>query len=594
MKSNVFSARLLASFVSMTAVGLVTSGAHAADAEPRASASTYDRPAVEIGGGIANDGGSGDINVIAPLIFSEGNDLLFFGADAKFSGFDINDTDDTVYNVGAYLGYRALLDGGNGVLGLWAGVDYLNTEQSNEFARAIAGVEYFGPRVIARANAFVPLDSTSDAWSVTSGGFVTTYDEKVPSGFDAELGLRMAVPMDSFLKPGELRLFAGGYDFIGLDDDGGDVLGGRVRAELDLYPFNEHPDTRLSLEARYAYDKHAGDQYGAGIKLSIPLGVTNKITSHGAKDETVAELDSFGQDLFQPVRRNRENVSRVRQKSRVPVGTGGTGGAGGTGGVSLSNVCGGASGNLTLNAGLASTTIKQGAQIGTIDPSGAATPLNLSLGTMVDANGQTLTQLLAASPQTINTTLSFPASTVNFASQTVAPAAAVRSTSVAGDQKITSATVTINGNSCSVDVQSEVAPVAAPGLTLATICGGPSVPFKVTMIYDVWSSGPATIDVNRGALIATIIPSGQLFLDIGAMVDASGTTLTQLLASSPATLTTSLKFDRTNVVQFYHATPGGVFDGLSAVASGGADADVTLNITNNVCSMQASLQGSAD
>jgi hypothetical protein len=529
----------------LAVVSFVTS-AGASDVD-RQQGATYDRPAVEIGGGIANDGGSGEINVIAPLVFSEGKDLLFFGADAKFSGFDINDTDDTVYNVGGYLGYRALLDGGNGVLGLWAGLDYFNTEQSNEFARAIAGIEYFGPHVIAKANAFVPFDSTSAEWTTTSGGFITTYDEKVPSGFDAELGLRMAVPMGSFAKPGEFRIFAGGYDFIGLDDDGGDVLGGRARAELDLYLFDESPDTRLSLEASYAYDKHSGDQYGAGIKLSIPLGVTNKLTTHGAKDETVAELDSFGQDLFQPVRRNRENVSRIRQKSRVPVTTGATGG------VTLSNVCGGASGNLTLTAGLASTTIRQGANIGTIDPTGAATALNLSLGDMVDASGRTLTQLLASSPQTINTTLSFPASTVNFATQTVEPAASVRSTTLGADQKISRVSVMIDGNSCSVDIENTVAP-----LTLATICGGPNTPIPIVATgydFNTNSNLPISLNsssINQNALVGQItnydpvtfqpLPKRDVNLVLGSMVNSAGQTLTQLLAANLTSLSTTLTF----------------------------------------------------
>ncbi len=409
-------------FAGLLAGTFGVSTALAADPDGQVGA-TYDRPAVEIGGSIADDGGAGEINVLMPLVFSEGKDLLFFGADAKFSGFDVNDTDDTVYNVGGYLGYRAALDGG-GVLGLWAGLDHFNTQLDNDFTRAIAGVEYFGPQVIVRANAFMPLDLTSGEWSVTSGGFITTYDEKIPSGFDAELGLRMAVSMGNFAKAGEFRIFAGGYDFIGLDDDGGNVLGGRARAELDLYPFDEHLDTRLSFNASYAYDKHSGDQYGAGVKLSIPLGVTNKVTSHGAKDDVVAELDSFGQDLFQPVRRNRDNVSRIRTKSRVPVDTG----TGGVGGVTLSNVCGGASGSLALNSGLGAATIKQGALLGTIDPTGTATPLNLSLGSMVDGNGQTLTQLLASSPETINATLTFPDSTVNFATQVVQPATAVAAT----------------------------------------------------------------------------------------------------------------------------------------------------------------------
>ncbi len=579
MKSTSFS--ILKSFAVLGGLAFPVGSSLAADTDSAPPSPTYDRPAIEIGGGISNDGGTGDVNFIVPMIFSDGKDLLFFGADVKFSGFDVNDTDDTVFNAGGYLGYRRLLDDGAGVFGLWAGVDYFNTNESNEFARAIAGVEYFGPSVIARANAFVPFDSTSAEWTVTSGGFINTYDEKVPSGFDAEVGLRMPVAMDSFVKPGEFRIFAGAYDFIGLDDNGGDVLGGRARAELDLYPFDAHPDTRLSFEAMYAYDKHSGDQYGAGVKLSIPLGVTNKVTSHGAKDDVVAELDSFGQDLFQPVRRNRENVSRVKLKDRQPVDTG----TGGIGGVTMSNVCGGASGSLSLNSGLGATSIKQGSQIGIIDPTGAASPLNLSLGNMVDSSGKSLTQLLASKPQTINTTLSFPTSTVNFASQQVQPSAAVASTgSAATSQKIASATVTINGNSCSMNVET-AASSTGTGISLSTVCGGPNASIPL-------NTGLVAASVKQGAILGNVITlgvnSGDLVFAPATMIDQNGSTLEQLLANQPQKLIAllTLPSNAWDPLESYIA-PLSPYIPTAAVTPGCSRAlsSIGLIVKNNVCSL---------
>jgi hypothetical protein len=510
----------------------------AADTDIAPHAASHDRPAIEIGGGISNDGGSGDVNFLAPLIFSDGKDLLFFGADAKFSGFNINDTSDTVYNVGGYLGYRRLLDDEAGVVGLWAGIDYFNTDRSHEFARAIAGVEYFGSHVIARANGFVPLDSTSGSWSVTSAGFITTYDEKVPGGIDAEIGLRLAVPMDSFVRPGEFRIFAGGYDYIALYDDGGDVLGGRARAELDLYPFMNSPATRLSLEAAYAYDKHSGDQYGAGIKLSIPLGVTNKIREHGAKDHTIAELDSFGQDLFQTVKRSRSNVSRIRTLDRRAVagnggGNGGTGG--GTAGVSLSNVCGGASGTIALKGGSGSGTILQGAEVGIIDPGGANAPLNLTLANMVAPNGQTLAQLLAPGPKTINTTLTFPPSTVDFAAQMVQPDDSVAVTgSAAILQRISSVTVSVNGGSCSMTVET-----ASAGVTMANVCGGANANIAVNSL-----TSPGLF-VTQGSTLAFIEPAGAntpLVLDLSVMVNGAGQHLPEILANPPNPFKVTLRY----------------------------------------------------
>ncbi len=579
-----FSGRFFGFFLSFVAVCQFIGLVNAADSTRVFVEATYDRPVVEVGGAIADDGGAGEINIIAPILFSEGRDLVFFGADAKFSGLDINHTDDTVYNVGGYIGYRRLLDDNGGVFGLWAGLDHFNTEQSNDFTRAIVGVEYFGSQVIARANAFVPLDSSSDEWSVTSGGFITTYDEKVPSGFDAELGLRMVVPMDRFVRPGELRVFAGGYDFIGLDDDGGDVFGGRGRVEFDLYPFEESPHTRLSFEASFAYDKHSGEQYSAGVKLSIPLGVTNKITTHGAKDETVAELDSFGQDLFQPIRRNRASVSRIRQKGRALVGGGGSGVAG----FSLSSVCGGPSGSLTLNSGLASTTIKRGAFLGVIDPAGAATPLSLTLADMVAPDGKTLREMLASAPKTINTTLKFARTMVDFTTQSVRPSAAValRSRSL-NSQTIKDAVVTIEGNTCSLnlEVAALVPPLPGPTLTLDTICGG-----KATNISLIGVNGALnSATVKQGDELAIINPAGSaspLLLDLANMVAPDGRTMSAILAGNPATLNSTFKFSATTV-DFTNQT---VRPHANVALTSGATAEQTvmdaiLSVNNSSCQL---------
>ncbi len=540
-------------------------------------ATTYDRPAVEIGGFIADDGGSGEFNLLAPLVFSEGRDLFFLGADAKVSGFDLNDTGDTVFNVGGYLGYRSVLDD-HGVLGLWAGLDHIRTEESNAFTRAIAGVEYFGPHMIARANAFIPLDSTSGEWTVTSGGFINTYDEKIPSGFDVEVGLRVPLAMNSLARPGEFRVFAGGYDFIGLDEDGGDVIGARARAELDLYPFEEMRDTRVSLEAGYAYDKHSGDQFSAGIKLAIPLGISNKIeTSHG-KDPDVVTLDSFGQDLFQPVRRNRDVVSRTRLKERRVAG------AGTTGNFTLSRICGGSAGSLTLNAGLASNTIKQGALLGTIDPNGAATSLQLVLRDMVAPDGRTLEEILAPKPDVVRTTLKFATSTINFATQTVRPSAAVALASLAPKgQTITDATVTIDGNTCSLNLS--VQPALAQGLTLASICGGKSSTISL-------NGGLVSSSIKQNARIGTIDPGGAataLNLDIARMVAPNGKTLGELLTPKPASLSSTFKFASvdfgTQSVQ-----PAAAVALTSSLATQQTIKDATLTVNSRSCSLNLEIE----
>jgi hypothetical protein len=574
-------------------LGLQSLAVQAADVSRETWGSTYDRPAVEVGGWFSDDGSSGEINVLVPLIFSEGNNLLFLGADFKMSEFDPNDFGDTVFNAGAYLGYRATLDDGNGVVGFWAGLDQMRTDDANDFTRAIAGIEYYGPMIIGRASAFMPLDSTSDEWSVTTGGFTSTYDEKIPSGFDIEVGVRMPIAAASMARPGEFRIFAGGYDYFDLDDDGGDVAGGRARLELDIYPFDSAPNTRLSFAAGYAYDKFSKDQFSAGVTLSIPLGVTNKITSHGAKDEVITAVDFYGQDLFQPVRRNREMVSRVRLKSRAPAGTGG---AGGVGGFTLSTVCGGDNGELTLNSGLASSTIRRGSVLGVIDPAGDARPLKLNLAEMVSPDGRTLKQMLASEPAFINTTLRFTKTTVNFATQTVRPDAAIALSSAEfSAQVVRGAIVSVDGNSCSLNLDVRATAVKPPeppidppppppqGLSLNTVCGGNAATISLVSASGVLASSTVT----QGQVLGAIQPSGTpLMLDLAGMVAPDGETLATKLAGNPATLVSTFKFpDSTVNFGSQVVRP----DTLVALSSAGSAVqsirEVSLSVNSTVCEL---------
>lgn len=274
---------------------------------------SYAVPGIEIGGFVTDDGGAGEFNVIVPLARRSPGELFFLGADGEFTG------DHGAYDVGTYLGYRATV--GDGVFGVWAGADRIETSLDNDFHRFIAGAEYYGSRVILRANGFVPFDDQSDPWTVSTGTIVTTYAEEIPSGLDAEAGLRLALPpVSAGLRPSELRAFAGVYDYFGLDADGSDVVGGRGRLELDLYPFAQSPDTRLSFEVAYAYDDVNDDRVRGGVRLSIPMTSSEPSRLDGSlKDDPVsaAPVASGTRDLFEPVRRNREAVSRVRTLSVV-------------------------------------------------------------------------------------------------------------------------------------------------------------------------------------------------------------------------------------------------------------------------------------
>ncbi|MEZ5926481.1 MAG: tail fiber domain-containing protein [Hyphomicrobiaceae bacterium] len=463
------------------------------------STPTYNIPGVEIGGFVTEDGGSGEVNAIVPLALRGSHAALFLGADAKFIG-NSDDLGDGSYNVGAYLGYRTLLDNGSGVLGLWLGADTMRTRYDHTFQRFIAGAEYFGPRIIARINGFTPFDDTSGEWAevesrttVTAAQRTVTtitsvYDEKTPSGFDAEAGLRFAMPaLVAGRRPGELRLFAGIYDYMGLDEDGGDVIGGRGRVELDLYPFEAAPNTRLTLEASYSNDAHYDDQVAGGVRLSIPLGepARHASASYGGgslKDGPGSLKDSDpapaygrggGQDLFQPVRRNNRPVSVRRLKSRTirtaitnlnsdepvepPVEVGFT----------LANVCGGPSAPIQLiwpdfgdpDVPPLNMTVLQNAVLGApSDFSVLGAPTTLNLASFINATGQTLAELLASSPETFSGTFTLPPLDAQYFLYELTPDfVGPDAWNYFGGVYAAGFILTVNGNSCTLEVDMNIA-----------------------------------------------------------------------------------------------------------------------------------------
>ncbi len=421
------------------------------------SDATYSVPGIEVGGFVSDDGGSGEINTILPLSMPTSHQLFFIGADGKLFSNGVSDSGDSVYNAGGYLGYRERME--SGVFGAWAGADHLQTRNGNTFNRFIAGAEYYGARVIARVNGFVPFDSTSDEWSqtvvttatapvtVTTPLAITTldrttttttttfYDEKVPSGIDGELGLRFILPsFRDHSRNGEFRIFAGAYDYFSLKADGGDVPGVRGRLELDLYPFEQAPDMRLSFDASYSHDDYADGQFAGGARLFIPLGRPRSLASDysgslkdggggSLKDDPapVAVASSGSKDLFQPVRRNREPVSVIREKRTVSTSTvtDKVKNAQQTQAYTLATVCG--SGPIPIdwqgqNPGDFASTISPAGLIGQLtDGSIPGGNWIFNLAALTNGSGQTLAQLLTTSTQSFSGTFSLPMPSPNIA-----------------------------------------------------------------------------------------------------------------------------------------------------------------------------------
>ncbi len=435
------------------------------------AAPAYSYPTVEIGGYVAEDGGSGSINAILPLAMQGSHALLFLGADATMFGAnpDSGGFDAAPYNVGAYIGYRSQIGDGAGVLGLWAGADTMRTQYGNSYQRLIVGAEYFGSRLIARVSGFVPFDGESAQWSeaVIVGGIPVeaSYVEETPAGIDAEVGLRFEMPaLPEVDRPGELRIFAGAYNYSGLAEDGDDVAGGRGRIELDLYPIQSAPETRLTFELSYSGDSFHGGNVSGGVRLSIPLG------DQSAAHMAVAESANFGQsggslkddpgdakarsysaagkDLFQPVRRNNRPISIRRT-------TGPTG-------YTLATVCGGPGVPIPLSTiadgdAIPMDPVVQGQEIGIYEPSGS---LFLDIGTWTDGSGQTLAQLLAGAPATINTTVTIPANSVPFFISPTLSIPGYTQAEIAGTE-FGNAILIINNGTCSLEFEAMAAAAAS-------------------------------------------------------------------------------------------------------------------------------------
>ncbi len=418
-------------------------GADSTNSGIAAGASTYAIPGIEIGGFVSDDGGAGEINAILPLSRPSAHQLFFIGGDGKLFNGSFGNPGGSVYNLGGYLGYRERM--GDGVFGLWAGADHLRTRYGHDFNRFAAGGEYYGPRLIARVNGFVPFDTTSDEFSTTSTVVSTTpstittpaatttfqnvttttvatvFDERVSSGIDGEVGFRFAAPaLRQGARAGEWRIFAGAYDYFGLRASGGDVPGARGRLELDLFPFEQEQDVRLSLVGSYSHDDVAGGQLEGGVRLSVPIGGSHSgaagysgLTNNNPA--TANPPDSGAQDLFQPVRRNREPVSVLRQKRQVATSVTQTNVAGTVKrGFTLASVCGGTGAPIPVSfpgfvaAGLP-TSVTPGTVLGNFSnfgPNGPAVSLNLAV--MTTGTGQTLAQLLAASPAAISAIVYVP------------------------------------------------------------------------------------------------------------------------------------------------------------------------------------------
>ncbi|MEL6746333.1 MAG: hypothetical protein AAFO79_00745 [Pseudomonadota bacterium] len=272
---------------------------------------TYSQPSLEISGLIDSDSGRGELALLVPAFRPTAHSLIFLGLDGM-RGADVKDHNTKrarLENIGAYLGVRGRIGSSGAVGGLWGGVDRFTSRYGNHFTRAIFGVDFVGSHLIARANGFAPIKRTSADWQGTGAEAGYTFREVAPAGVAGEIGLRFDVaPFEDDLQAGELRLFLGGYQHFGFADDHREKRGVQGRVSLDLYPFHEATNVRLTLTANGRRSAAGDAHYEAGVRLAIPL---SGIDDAAPSPASLAFSDRRStRDFYRPIRRDRMAVTQ--------------------------------------------------------------------------------------------------------------------------------------------------------------------------------------------------------------------------------------------------------------------------------------------
>lgn len=249
---------------------------------------------------------SGD--VLLPL-FLRRTDLVFINPRGAW-----NDDDGQELNIG--LGARHLFPDKNVILGGNVFYDRRNTALDNTFNQLGIGVEFLSPWVDARLNGYLPEHGaqTAEDYLVTTGttrehaeywyapaaqghtvsqsGYAITevfqwknlqhYQtaERALSGFDAEIGSRLPIPV--VMDYAEVKAFAGYYEF---DADYGDPIAG-MKARLEVRPV-----PAVCLDGCWYEDETLlGSRYSIGFRATIPFDLAR--LSRG-RNPFAGALDGF-------------------------------------------------------------------------------------------------------------------------------------------------------------------------------------------------------------------------------------------------------------------------------------------------------------
>lgn len=211
----------------------------------------------------------GEIGFFMPVTQND-TSLLF--ADIRFRPDDQGSREG---NFG--LGLRHMLESGWNI-GAYGYLDIRRTGHGNTFTQVTAGLEALSPEWSLRANAYLPVGSTSqdvnslDRVEISGTSVIFRGGaEHAMYGVDAEIGYRL--PMLAPELGASLDLYGGAYHFQNRASGAPDITGARGRMELVFEDPSFLPAGGLfALGGEIQHDGPRGTQGALTARLRIPLG----------------------------------------------------------------------------------------------------------------------------------------------------------------------------------------------------------------------------------------------------------------------------------------------------------------------------------
>lgn len=241
------------------------------------------QPRVDVGGRVGTERSIGVTEIWLPLTQSAKADKVVY-TDIRYMGDDESNQEG---NLG--VGYRAIADdisgsGGEAIIGAHGWIDKRRTERGSNFYQLTGGVEYLKEDWDVKINAYVPLNKKKDYVTPNAGNanpymagtglFVDTngqITEEAQPGGDIEIGYRIPAFEQAI---DAIRVYGGGYAFIGDRTD--DVVGGRIRASVDINPL-------INVGARFQHDEPRGSQGFIEATLRFPFTAKKRFQSQSLK-----------------------------------------------------------------------------------------------------------------------------------------------------------------------------------------------------------------------------------------------------------------------------------------------------------------------